>query len=133
MRAVRGPFHHTIHNRIRIDDGRQLSLERTDIDYPKADARLTILVERHIIGNIEIAAQEASRNDPGQRVSVWFVPESGHMGDLSPPDRWRNLFAAIWSTVMALIGWLGVIGYVQREWRKRTNHPPQTEPSAVSG
>lgn len=66
-------------------------------------------------------AREAARNDTGRRATVWYVPGSGNPGDLSPPDVWRNRFAAFWSTALAAVGWIGVVGYVQLAWRKKSH------------
>ncbi|MCO6457250.1 MAG: hypothetical protein J5I93_18285 [Pirellulaceae bacterium] len=73
----------------------------------------------------QVDAEEASRDDRGQRVSVWYVPRSGGPGSLSPPDWERNLFAAVWTTAMAAIGWLGAAALALRAWRKLRRRPPE--------
>lgn len=63
-------------------------------------------------------ARQASSGDVGRQVIVWHVPGDSRFGSLVPPEWDRGVIAAVWTTVMASIGWFGVVGYSHLAWRK---------------
>lgn len=76
-------------------------------------------------------AEKASRDEVGRRVTVWHVPGEDSLGSLHPPDWRQGLFAAVWTTAMALVGWLGVAACVHFLWRKWGSSSAITEPGVA--
>ena len=63
-------------------------------------------------------ASVGAREAIGRRVTVWYTPGNGGVGNVYPPEWTRSLLEAILSLFAAAVGWLGVAAFVQLAWKR---------------